>query len=87
MNYLEKGSRLDIAYIMHQFKIFSSRQKKEHAKSVQWLDRYLNGTKDKFAILKPVKGENLEVFIDSNFAGNWDPKDTLIGAPYLDRNN
>ena len=34
LNYLEKGSRPDIAYITHQFARFSSCPKKEHAEAV-----------------------------------------------------
>jgi hypothetical protein len=26
-------------------------------------------------ILKPVKGMDLEVYIDADFCGNWDPKE------------
>ena len=29
---------------------------------------------DKCKISKPVKYDNLEVYVDSNFTGNWDPK-------------
>ena len=29
----------------------------------------------KGTILIIVKGENIEVYIDTNFAGNWDPKE------------
>jgi hypothetical protein len=37
------------------------------------LARYLKGTRDKGLILKPRKGKGLEVFVDADFSGNWDP--------------
>ena len=75
LNYLEKGSRSDIAYITHQCARFSSCPKKEHGEAVKWLDRYLKGTRDKGTILRPQKGHDLEVFVDADFAGNWDPNE------------
>ena len=44
---------------------------------VQWIGRYLKGTATKGTILKPDPTKSLEVFVDSDFAGNWDP--TLAG--------
>ena len=76
LNYLEKGSRSDIAYIMHQCARFTQDPKKEHRDAIRWLARYLKGTRDKGTILKPVKGKGLEVYVDADFAGNWDPKET-----------
>jgi hypothetical protein len=85
LNYLEKGSRSNIAYITH-------------GEAVKWLGRYLKGTRDKGTILRPVEGRDLEVFLDADFAGNWDPNEhwdrdtarsrhgyiiTYAGAPLL----
>ncbi len=72
LNYLERGSRSDIAYIVHQCARFTANPKKEHAEALRWLGRYLKGTRDKGTILKPVKGKELEVFVDADFAGNFD---------------
>jgi hypothetical protein len=33
------------------------------------------GTRDKGVILKPDGGRGLEVFVDADFAGNWDPEE------------
>ena len=73
LNYLEKGSRPDIAYITHQCARFSTCPKVEHGKAIRWLARYLKGTKDKGTILRPNKEKGLEVYVDADFAGNWDP--------------
>ena len=75
LNYLEKGSRPDIAYITHQCARFSTCPKEEHAQAIRWLARYLKGTRDKGTILRPDKSKGLEVYVDADFAGNWDPSE------------
>ena len=44
----------------------------EHANALQWLGRYLKGPWDKGLILWPSHSRELEVFVDADFAGNWD---------------
>jgi len=39
------------------------------------LARYLKGTRDKGTILRPDKTKGLEVYVDADFAGNWDPRE------------
>ena len=75
LNYLEKGSRSDIAYIVHQCARFSIAPKKEHGEAVRWIARYLKGTRDKGTILRPTNDHGLEVYVDADFAGNWDPNE------------
>jgi hypothetical protein len=72
INYLERGCRPDIAYMTHQCARFTSEPKVEHGKAVRWLARYLKGTMNKGLILKPDPSKSLEVYVDSDFAGNWD---------------
>jgi hypothetical protein len=80
LNYLEKGTRSDIAYIAHQCARFTEEPKESHAKALKWLARYLRTTRDKGLILKPQKNRGLEVYVDADFSGNWDPT-----APHSDR--
>ena len=40
------------------------------------MGRYLKATKDKGTILRPQKGKGLELYVDTDFSGNWDPKDS-----------
>jgi len=75
LNYLEKGSRPDIAYITHQCARFSSCPKVEHGRAVRWLGRYLKGTRNEGTILRPDKTKGIEVYVDADFAGNWDPEE------------
>jgi hypothetical protein len=77
LNYLEKGTRADISYISQQCARFAVEPKKEHREAIRWLRRYLKGTCDKGLILKPDGVSGLEVYVDADFVGNWDPKDTM----------
>ena len=76
LNYLEKCTRSDIAYATHQCARFTANPKKEHGEAARWLGRYLKGTMDKGTILKPNMRKDLEVFVDADFSGNWDPKES-----------
>jgi hypothetical protein len=68
--YLEKGSRPELAYAVHQCARFSADPRKEHGEAVKWIGRYLKGTRDKGLILK-LNDSSLEVFVDANFSGDW----------------
>ena len=75
LNYLEKATRSDISYATHQCARFVEDPKVEHAEAVRWLAKYLKGTRDKGMIFVPNEELGLEVFVDSDFAGNWDKKE------------
>lgn len=47
LNYLEKSTRPEIAYAVHQCARFSSCPKQSHAEAVKQIGRYLAGTKEK----------------------------------------
>ncbi len=70
LNYLEKSTRPDISYAMHQCACFSADPRQPHADAVKWLGRYLKGAKDKGMILKPTR-TSFDMYVDANFAGNW----------------
>ena len=73
---MKNGSRPEIAYIVHQCARFSVAPKIEHARAIRWLGRYPKSTKDKGLLLQPDTSKGLELFVDVDFAGNWDPDDT-----------
>ena len=73
-NYLEKSTRPDIAYAVHQCARFSSDPKIEHGEAVKWLGRYLRATRDKGLIFN-LTDQSFDCWVDADFAGNWDPKD------------
>jgi Reverse transcriptase (RNA-dependent DNA polymerase) len=68
LNYLEKSTRPDIAYAVHQCARFASNPKFEHGKAVKHIGQYLLGTKDKGIECKPTK-ESVESYADADFAG------------------
>ena len=78
LNYLEKASRLDIAYATHQCARFVTSPKMEHGKAVRYLGRYLQGTRDKGMILRPDSTRGLEDHVDADFAGNWLAEDAAM---------
>ena len=73
LNYLEKGTRSDISYITHQCARFVEKPRNSHGRALRWLARYLKGTRDKGMIIKPNDNPNLELYVDADFSGNWDP--------------
>ena len=76
LNYLEKSTRPEIAYAVHQCARFSAEPKLEHSNAIKWLGRYLYGTKDKGLILRP-NDDSFNVYVDADFAGNWIPEDAM----------
>lgn len=72
LNYLEKSTRPDIAYAVHQCARFSANPRIEHTKAVKLIGRYLKKTKEK-GITCHVKRESILCYADAGFAGDWDP--------------
>jgi hypothetical protein len=75
MNYLERCTRPDITYAVHQCARFASCPKREHGAAVKWLGRYLKYTKDKGMIYNPKLDKSFDVYVDANFAGDWNQHD------------
>ena len=53
---------------------FSTCPKVQHGAAVKWLGWYLLGTRDKGIILTQDPTKGLELYVDADFAGAWDPK-------------
>jgi hypothetical protein len=73
MNFLEKSTRPDLAYAVHQCARFMSAPTEEHAKAVKHIGRYLLATVDKGVIMQP-NDDGLVCYSDVDFAGNWHPQ-------------
>ena len=71
LNYLEKTTRPDISYAVHQCARYCSNPRQNHSKAVIHIIRYLKGTGDKGIILRPLNSLNIETFADVDWAGNW----------------
>jgi hypothetical protein len=74
LNYIEKGTRGNIAYATHQCARYSSDPKVKHGQAVRWLVRYLKGTRHQGTIFTPDENKRLEVYVDATFLQDWDPK-------------
>jgi hypothetical protein len=71
LNFLEKSTRPDIAYAVHQCARFCEDPKQTHDDAVLHLIKYLSATRDKGIILDPKHDQSFEVYADADFAGNW----------------
>jgi histone deacetylase 1/2 len=70
LNFLEKSTRPDIAYSVHQCARFTANPKMSHAEAVKNIVRYLKGTSELGIILSP-KEQSLECYADASFGGDW----------------
>jgi hypothetical protein len=70
LNFLEKSTRGDISYPVHQCARFSVDPKESHGEAVKRIGRYLMGTLDKGIILNPTE-DSFECYVDADFCGNW----------------
>ena len=84
-NYLEKTTRPDLAFPVHQCARFCEQQKLSHEKVFHRIVKYLNMTKDKTIIFKPVLNEGIVCYADADFAGGWNPLDSNNPANVLSR--
>jgi Reverse transcriptase (RNA-dependent DNA polymerase) len=71
LNFVEKSTRLDLGYSVHQCARFSSDPKESHANAIKRIGKYLIGTKDKGLILNPKK-HSFDCWVDADFVGNWE---------------
>jgi Reverse transcriptase (RNA-dependent DNA polymerase) len=69
--YLEKCTRPDLAYAVHQCARFCADPKYQHGQAVKWIGRYLKGTKEQGMIFRPTD-DKLDLYVDSDWSGNWD---------------
>ena len=71
INYISGSSKPDIAYATHSAARFSVNPKASHNKGVKRIINYLKGTKENGLIMYPKNDEELECFVDADFAGGW----------------
>jgi histone deacetylase 1/2 len=70
LNYLEKSTRPELAYAVHQCVRFCKQPKRSHAEAVKHIGRYLLSTKNQGIILKPKQG-TFDCWVDASHAGEW----------------
>ena len=76
LTYLTGSVRPDITMVVHQCARFSTKPMRSHEQAVMRIGRYLLGTKQKGMIYKPDPTKGLEVYVDADFVGGWDPENT-----------
>ena len=74
LTYLTGSVRPEISMAVHQCARFSINPKRSHEQAIMRIGRYLLATKDKGIIYTPDSTKGLEVYVDADFAGGWDPE-------------
>jgi hypothetical protein len=74
LTYLEKSTRPDITYAVHQLAQYSTKMRQSHGHVIKHLGCYLLGTKHQGIILQPENPIDLVTYVDADFSGTWDPK-------------
>ena len=77
LTYLTGSVWPDIAMATHQCARFSVNPMRSHKQAVIRIGRYLLSTKEKSLVYKPDAQRGIEVFVDADFAGGWDPADVM----------
>jgi hypothetical protein len=73
LTYLTGSVRPEIQMAVHQCARFNNNPKRSHEQAVMRIGRYLLGSKDRGIVFSPDSSKGLEVFVDADFAGMWDP--------------
>ena len=76
LNFLEKSTCPDIACITHQCARYSTDPRKERGAVICWIVQYLKGTRDNGIIMQPMRGRELEIYVDADFVGSCDRKES-----------
>ena len=71
LNFLEKSTRPDLAYAVHNCARFMEDPRENHTTAVMDIARYLLQTRDQGIIMTPTN-ESFECYVDADFAGLWD---------------
>ena len=85
LNYLEKTTRPEIAFAVHQCARFCENPMLSHERAVHRIVRYLVGTKDKGLIFTPDPSVGIECHVDADFSGNWCKDDSEDPSSVLSR--
>ncbi len=70
LNYLEKSTRPELAYAVHQCARFCTEPKRSHAEAVKRIGRYLLANKERGIVLQPQQ-ETFDCWVDASHAGKW----------------
>ena len=85
LNYLEKTTRPELAFAVHQCACFCEKPKLSHERAVHRVIRYLVGTKDKGLLFKPDPSVGIECYVDADFSGSWSKEELENPSSVLSR--
>ena len=85
LNYLEKSTRPEIAYAVHQCARFCENPRLSHERAVHRIGRYLLGTNERGIVFVPDKSAGIVCHVDADFAGNWNSAEGNNPASVLSR--
>ncbi len=77
LTYLTESVHSDIAMAVHQCAHFSVNPMRSHGQAVMWIGRYFLSTKTQGMIYRPDSSKGIEVYVDTDFAGGWDPGNAI----------
>ena len=80
LTYLTGSICPDIAMAVHQCARFSTNPMHSHEQAVMRIGRYLLSTRKKGMIYKPDSIKGIEAYVDADFAGGWDPADSMYAG-------
>ena len=75
LTYLQGTTIPDISMATHQVARFSIDPKLSYERAIHRIGHYLRGINNKGFIFRSKKIKDLECYVDSNFAGEWDKDD------------
>lgn len=83
--YLMVCTRPDLAYVASLVSRYMSKPGKAHCKAVEWVLKYLNGTKDKGLLFDKLGSitKGIIGYVDSDSAGDLDKRRSLIGYVFM----
>ncbi len=77
LTYLTGSIRPDIAMAVHQCAQFSANPMHLQKQAVMRIKQYLLLTQDRGMTYTPDPTKGIEVYVDADFAGGWDPGDAM----------
>jgi hypothetical protein len=83
--YLTGSVRPDIAMAVHQCAQFSINPMRSHEQAVMRNGHYLLSTKGQGIIYRQDSSKGIEVYVDANFAGGWNPGDAMNADIFYSR--
>ena len=74
--YLEKSTRPELAYAVHQCARFCNDPRKSHGEALKRIGRYLITTAEKGMIINP-NGNSFECWVDASHAADWKKENAM----------